>query len=221
MAKRDKLIETLQTFNKPVTIVEWVKRIVELYPSILTQLKGGKEIDVRELTAILSLKVSKNEFPNIVIVQNEPYRKIQYMTEEEKKAFIAKVVTEDIEPVEKDEKIKEDLENFTELDRYRVEEFHNIVKQLNEHFDLNLILSQVTESKNKKLEGKYHADNLQILTKEHTVSELNTQNKFTIDEQKSYIKRVIIVFSMVNKGLDIDARDEVLDLLLERLSKVY
>jgi len=223
MTKTDKFIEVLQTFNHSVTIAEWSKRIVELYPAVLTQQnnKNSESMTLRELTARISLKVSKEEFPEIEVENTLPYRKVRYLHSGMKKEYIKKVANKDIEPIIIAERMEEDINRLNESERYRIEEFSGITDQLNRYFNLNFQIHHSFSLTNSKNMGKHHADNLQILTAEHALLREDGEPKFTIEEQKAYIKRIIVVHTMVSKHLDINLTDEVLDMLLDRLAKVY
>ena len=223
MTKTDKFIEVLQTFNHSVTIAEWAKRIVELYPAVLMQQnsKNSESMTLRELTARLSLKVSKEEFSEVAVENSLPYRKVRYMTSGMKKESIKKIANQDIEPIIMEERMQEDIQKLNESERYRIEEFIGITDQLNRYFNLNFKLHHALSLTNSKNMGKHHAENLQLLTEEHLLLRKDGEQKFTIEEQKAYIKRIIVIHTMVSKDLDINLTDEVLDMLLDRLAKVY
>lgn len=223
MTKTDKFIEVLQTFNHPVTIAQWSKRIVELYPAILTQQnsKHSELMSLRELTARISLKVSKEEFSEVEVEKSLPYRKVRYISSEIKKEYIKKIANQDIEPIIIEERMKEDINRLNEFERYRIEEFIEITNQLNRYFNLNFQLHHALSLTNSRNMGKHYAENLQLLTEEHALLREDGEKKFTIEEQKAYIKRIIVVHTIVSKHLDICLTDEVLDMLLDRLAKVY
>ena len=223
MTKTDKFMEVLQTFEKSVTIAEWAKRIVELYPAVLIQTnsKTDRRMTVVELGAAISLKVSKGEFSQIEVENCTPYRKVRYVSNETKKELSNDYASRDMEIITIEERINADILKLNESDQYRVEEFKSIVEQLNRYFNMNFELHHARSLSNKQQSGKHHPDNLQLLTTEHTFKKEDNVAKFTIEEQKAYIKRVLVVDSMVSKALDITLTDEVLDMLLDRLAKVY
>jgi len=220
MSKTDKFIEVLKSFNKPITIVEWAKRIIELYPAVLIQSnsKTKDKMTLKELVARMSLKVSKGEFSNIEIEFCNNYRKVSYLSEEMKQESIKKHVSKDIEPLMYEEKITKSLNSLSEAETYRVEEFNAIRLQLNKYFNLNFEIFYI---RSLERDGEHQADNIQLLTTEHRGEEKKSFTRFSIEEQKAYIKRVIIVHMMVCKKLDISLTDEVLDMLLDRLAKIY
>jgi len=223
MTKSDKFMEVLQTFNTSVTIATWAKRIVELYPAVLVQGtdKKATKMTLRELTGRISLKVSKGDFSDIEVENSTPYRKVKYISSEMQKESLKITANNDMEPVDLENKINKDLEKLSESERYRIEEFMSITDQLNRYFNLNFELHHAYGLNSQKELGKHHADNLQLITTEHMKLKEANEPKFTIEEQKAYIKRIIVVHTMVIKHLDINLTDEVLDMLLDRLAKVY
>jgi len=223
MTKRERFVDVLKTFDTPITILEWANSVIEQYPSLLTQInsKTNEKMTLKDLAMTISLKVSKGEFSEIKILENKPYRKVMYVSESMKNDLIKSEVKKDLESITLSSKIKEDIKKSTESDRYRLEELESIKKQLNRYFALNFVLHHATSLTNKDKQAKHHADNLQLLTKEHILIKKDGESKFSIDEQKAYIKRVISIQLMINKNIDINLTDEVLEMLLERLEKVY
>ncbi|CAA6804117.1 MAG: Unknown protein [uncultured Sulfurovum sp.] len=222
MTKKERFMHVLKTFEAPVTISTWVNKVVEDYPSILNQINSttNEPMTLKSLAANMSLKVSKGEFPEIKILDVEPYRQVLYISENKKNDLTKIELHKDVESITIEEKIDEDIKKLTESDRYRLEEVVNIKEQLNRYFSLNFVLHHAYSLLNSK-QGKHHVDNLQLLTKEHSVLKKDGEKKFSIEEQKAYIKRIISVHMMINKSIDINLTDEVLEMLLDRLEKVY
>ena len=223
MTKTDKFIEVLQTFKEPITIAKWAKRIVELYPAILIQTnsKTDKRMTVLELATAISLKVSKGEFSHVEVKNCLPYRKVQYISNGSQNKLSKVYANEDIEVMLLESRMNNELVKLNESDRYRIEEFKNVTNQLNKYFNMNFELHHATSLLNKQRPGKHHPNNLQLLTAEHVLKKEDGKKKFTIEEQKAYIKRTLVVDSMVSKASEVSLIDEVLDMLLERLAKVY
>ena len=223
MTKRERFIDVLRTFDTPVTVSEWAKSVIEQYPSLLTQInsKTNEKMTLKDLAMTISLKVSKGEFSEIKIFDNGSYRKVMYMTESMKNELTKKEVKKDLESINLESKIKEDISKSTESDRYRLEELNSIKDQLNRYFALNFVLHHASSLTNKNNKSKHHVDNLELLTEEHILIKKDGENKFSIDEQKAYIKRIISIQMMINKSIDINLTDEVLEMLLERLEKIY
>ena len=130
-------------------------------------------------------------------------------------------VTKDVEAIGLEAKMKEDIKKSTEQDNYRLEELINICSQLNKYFSLNFTLHHAQSLANSKNTGRHHIDNIQLLTTEHRLLKKDGVKKFAIEEQRAYIKRVISVHMMINKSIDINLTDDVLEMLLDRLEKIY
>ncbi|HHS93597.1 MAG TPA: hypothetical protein ENK82_09630 [Campylobacterales bacterium] len=223
MLKQDKYLDVLKKADEPITILEWANRLVEAYPAILKQTnrQTNKPMTLQAFVTNLSLQVSKGEFPKIKVLDNKPYRKVMYLSEAKKNEVIKEEVHRDLLSVILDEKVALDTQKATEYDRYRLEELKSITEQLNKYFSLNFVLHHALSLKSEKNEARHHADNLQILTVEHSLLKKDAEKKFSIEEQKAYIKRVIVVHMMIDKSMDMSLTDEVLEMLLDRLDKVY
>ena len=223
VTKKEKFIEILKRFDKPVSIITWTKKIVEQYPSILTQINSNTNeiMTMKELLTGISLKVSKGEFSNIHVVNHGAFRTVQYISDDMKNSLLKKELFKDLEPLLLERKMDEDIKKSTEADRYRLEEFSSIVDQLNRYFSLNFIFHHAKAINDSKKSGRHHIENLEILTSEHAVLKKDGQKRLSIEEQKAYIKRIISIHMMINKTIDLNLTDEVLDMLLDRLEKIY
>ena len=223
VTKKEQYLEVLKTFDNAVTILEWAKKIVKLHPSILKQInsKTNETMTLKELVSGLSLKVSDGEFSNIVVENCKPYRRVQYVSETVKNTLMSRARAKDIELILLESKIKQDIKKSTESDRYRLEEFSNIVKQLNRYFKLDFQLHYTYSLLRDNKLAKHHVSNLEILTEVHSKLKKEGFKRFSIEEQKAYIKRVISIHLMIRNDIELDLTDEVLDMLLERLTKVY
>jgi len=223
MTKQERFMDVLKTFETPITVSEWAKRVVEHYPSILNQInsKTNEQMTLKAFATTLSLKVSRGEFSELKVLDSEPYRRVIYLPENKKKDLIKEEVIKDIEPIVLESKIEEDLKKTSDHDRYRLEELNSICTQLNKYFILDFNLHHAQSLSDSKKSGRHHVDNIQLLTKEHSRLKKDGTKKFSIEEQKAYIKRVISVHMMINKNIDINLTDEVLEMLLDRLEKIY
>ena len=223
VTKKERFMNVLKTFETPVTVSRWANRVVEEYPSILNQINSttNEPMTLKALAASMSVKVSKGEFSEIKILEVKPYRQVMYISENQKDDLRKKELHKDIELIFLEEKIIEDKKKSTESDRYRMEELENITAQLNRYFSLNFVLHHAYSLSKSNKYGKHHADNLQLLTQEHSSLKKDGEKKFSIDEQKAYLKRIISVHMMIDKSIDINLTDEVLEMLLDRLEKVY
>lgn len=222
MTKKERFIQVLKTFERPVSVSVWANKVVEHYPSILQQINSttNEPMTLKALAANMSVKISKGEFSDIKILDVEPYRQVMYLSEDKKDNLTKIELNKDVESILIEEKILEDSKKLTKSDRYRLEELMHIREQLNRYFALNFVLHHAYSLVHSK-QGKHHPDNLQLLTKEHSLLKKEGDKKFSIEEQKAYIKRIISVHMMIDKSIDINLTDEVLEMLLDRLEKIY
>jgi len=223
MTKKERFLEVLKACDRPVTVAEWAEKVVERYPLILNQVnsKTNKLMTLKDLVLGLGQKLSKHEFEEVTILNINPYRKVEYIPESMRMNLMKQCIKRDAEPLMIASKIKKDIERLPESDKYRIEELNSIKEQLNSYFALNFILHHVYGVMSEKKEGRYNADNLELLTEEHANKKSMEQIKFSLETQKLYIKRMIDVQMMLNSDMEINLSDDVLDMLLERLEKVY
>ncbi|CAA6808487.1 MAG: Unknown protein [uncultured Sulfurovum sp.] len=222
VTKKERFMDVLKTFEQPVTISVWANRVVEHYPAILRQINSttNEPMTLKTLVANMSLKVSNGEFPSLKILEVKPYREVMYVSEKQKNDLAKKEVHRDIESIVIEDKIESDTKKLVESERYRLEELLSIKEQLNRYFSLNFVLHHAYSLVHHK-QGKHHIDNVQLLSKEHALLKKDGDKKFSIEEQKAYIKRIISVHMMIHKHIDINLTDEVLEMLLDRLEKIY
>jgi len=228
MTKKEKYLEALKTFDDWVIVSEWAARVGELYPDILEEAneqaanQANDTTGLRELAARISSRLSTGGFPEVEIDDSERPRKVRYISEAQKEERIEEELEADIEPLTRAERIRQDSEKLTEIERYRIEEFETIAKQLNKFFSLDFEVDHAHALLNPTEAGKHHPDNLQLLIKVHN-GKKNKKNwqRFTFDEQKEYIQKVIALQTMIASRLEVSLVEDVLDSLLERLERVY
>lgn len=228
MTKAQKYLEALKTFDDWVIVSEWAVRVGELYPNLLEAAneqaanQANETTGLRELAARISSRLSTGGFPEVDIDDSERPRKVRYISEEQKQERIDEEVKSDIEPLSRAERIRLDMESLSELERYRIEEFETIAKQLNRFFSLDFEVDHATALLNPEQSGKHCPDNLQLLIKAHN-GKKNKKNwqRFTFEEQKDYIEKVIALQTMIANRLEVNIVENVLDSLLDRLEKVY
>ncbi len=220
MTKTQKYLEALKTFDDWVIVSEWAVRVGELYPDILEE--ANDTTGLRELAARISSRLSTGGFPEVEIDDSERPRKVRYISEAQKEERIEEELEADIEPLTRAERIRQDSERLSEIERYRIEEFETIAKQLNKFFSLDFEVDHAHALLNPSQAGKHHPDNLQLLIKAHN-GKKNKKNwqRFTLEEQKEYIQKVIALQTLIASRLEISLVDDVLDSLLERLERVY
>jgi hypothetical protein len=228
VTKAQKYLEALKTFDDWVIVSEWSVRVGELYPDILEAAneqaanQANETTGVRELAARISSRLSTNGFPEVEIDDSERPRKVRYVSEGQKQERIEEELEADIEPLTRAERIRQDTEALSEVERYRIEEFETISKQLNKFFSLDFEVDHALALLNSTQAGKHHPENLQLLLKAHN-GKKNKKNwqRFTLEEQKEYIKQVIALQTIIASRLEISLVDDVLDSLLERLERIY
>ncbi len=228
MTKSQKYREALKTFDNWVIVSEWAVRVGEMYPDILEAAnqqaanQANETTGLRELAARISSRLSTGGFAEVEIDDSERPRKVRYISEDEKKERVEEELESDIEPLTRAERIRKDTEKMSELERYRIEEFETIAKQLNRFFSLDFEVDHAIALLNPTQSGNHHPDNLQLLIKAHNAKK-NKKNwqRFTLEEQQAYIKQVISLQTMIAERLEISLVDDVLDSLLDRLKKVF
>lgn len=228
MTKAQKYLETLKTFNDWIVVSEWAIKVGELYPDMLDEAnrqatnQANETTGVRELAARISSRLSTGGFPEVEIDDTQRPRKVRYISDSEKKERIEEELSSDIEPLTRAELIRQEMQKLSEIERYRIEEFEVIAKQLNRFFSLDFEVDHASALLNPEQVGKHHPDNLQLLIKAHNARK-NKKNwqRFSFEEQTSYIKHVIALQTIISKRMKINLVEDVLDSLLERLKKVF
>jgi len=228
MTKSQKYLEALKSFDGWVIVSEWAVRVGELYPEILKEAneqaanQANETTGLRELAARISSRLSTGGFKDVEIDDSERPRKVRYISPEQKEERIEEELESDIEPLTRAERIRQDMQSLSEIERYRIEEFEAIAKQLNRFFSLDFEVDHASALLHPTDPGKHHPDNLQLLIKAHN-GKKNKRNwrRFTFDEQKEYIQRVVALQTMIATRLEIALVDDVLENLLERLEKIY
>ncbi len=136
--------------------------------------------------------------------------------------MIKKEIDEDTEPLNRSQKIKQDLEGLSIKDSYRLDEMQAIADNLNSYFRLDFEVDHSQALLHSENPGKHHPDNLQLLIKSHNRMKSNSNwPRFSLDEQIEYIKTVIMLQSIVAKKMKVDLDDKVIDSIVERLRLVF
>ncbi len=143
MTKSQKYLEALKSFDGWVIVSEWAVRVGELYPEILKEAneqaanQANETTGLRELAARISSRLSTGGFKDVEIDDSERPRKVRYISPEQKEERIEEELESDIEPLTRAERIRQDMQSLSEIERYRIEEFEAIAKQLNRFFSLD------------------------------------------------------------------------------------
>lgn len=229
MTISEKYLEALKTIGDWVIVSEWAKKFAELYPDEYAkaeeQARNQKNdtTGLREIAARISSRLSTGGFEDTVeIDDSERPRRVRYVSAEDRKQHVEEEIADDIEPLTRQERIEQDSEALTQLERYRMGELETIARQLNRFFGLDFEVDHAKAILNPENPGKHHPDNLQILTKAHN-GKKNKYNwqRFSIDEQIEYIEAVIRLQTIVAPKFGIELESKVLENLMTRLREVF
>jgi hypothetical protein len=228
MTKAEKYLEALKTFDDWVIVSEWAQRVGELYPNLLQEAEEqaarqtNPTTGLREIAARISSRLSTGGFPNVEVDESERPRKVRYITAKQKEKRKEEELESDIEPLTRAERIRQELTQLDEFERYRIEEFESIAKQLNKFFNLDFEVDHAVAILNPEQPGRHHPDNLQLLLKAHNSRKgKNNWKRFTFEEQREYIHQVVRLQSLIASKMGISMTDELLDSLMQRLEKIY
>jgi hypothetical protein len=153
---------------------------------------------------------------------SERPRKVRYVSSDEHDASVTSEVDEDVAPLKRGEMVRLAEQNLSNSEKYRIDEFEAISKQLKRFFGLSFEVDHAQALLNKEQPGAHHPDNLQLILKSHNaMKNNNTWPRFTLEEQTRYIESVIETQSIVASRLGVEMTTEVLSSLLERLRKIY
>lgn len=229
MKINEKYIEALKQIDGWTTVSNWAVKVGELYPELLE--KANQEAanhkrpstGLRELAARISSWISTGDFAGLVEVdESERPRKVRFLSGDRKTALIAKEIAEDIEPLNRAQKMKQDLEGLSTKETYRLEEMQAIADTLNSYFRLDFEVDHASALLNAEAPGQHHPDNLQLLLKSHNRTK-NSSNwkRFDLEEQVEYIKSAIKTQSIVAKKMGVDLNESVIESIVGRLKMVY
>lgn len=226
---REKYLEALQTFDDWVLVSEWAQRFGEIYPELLE--KANREAEnqandttgLREIAARISSIISQGAYKDkIEIDTSERPRKVRYISDAERLQHETHEIEEDIAPLKRSEIIRLAEQAMSNAEKYRVDEFEVISKQLKRYFGLDFEVDHAQALLNKDQPGMHHPDNLQLILKSHNAKKNNDSwPRFSLEEQVKYIESVIETQGIVAKRMGLDITTEVLGSLLGRLSKIY
>ena len=229
MKIHEKYLEALKIFDDFITVSQWATKFGELYPDLLEKANREAQNQVndttglRELSARISSRLSTGGFDGFVQIDtSERPRKIKYITKEELEENTNHDIEEDLEPLTREE-IEKKSENSMDINElYRLDEFRNIQKSFKKFFNLDFDLDHAKALLNKKDAGEHLPNNLQLLLRYHNGKKSNKNwKRFTIEEQISYIKKVIELQSLVSEQLDIKLDENILNSLIQRVKQVY
>ncbi|MCG8429324.1 MAG: hypothetical protein MI754_18385 [Chromatiales bacterium] len=225
----EQYLQALKDIDDWVLVSEWATRVGELYPDLLEKAneearnQANDTTGLREIAARISSSIARGAYiDHIEVDTSERPRKVRYVSREEHDANVTSEIDEDVAPLKRSEIIKLAENAMSNSEKYRLDEFEAIAKQLKRYFGLDFEVDHAQALLNRDQPGPHHPDNLQLILKIHN-GKKNNDNwpRFSLDEQVQYIESVIETQGIVASRLGIDITKDVLGSLLERLEKVY
>lgn len=225
----EQYLEALKAIDDWVTVSEWAVKVGDLYPDLLEKANEDARNQVndttglREIAARIGSNISRGAYiDHIEIDASERPRKVRYVSKEEHDATVSSEIDEDVAPLKRTEIIRQSEQTLSNTDKYRIDEFEAIARQLKRYFGLDFEVDHAQALLNKEQPGIHHPDNLQIILKLHN-SKKNSDSwpRFSLEEQVKYITSVIETQNIVAKRLGMEITTDVLGSLLYRLSKIY
>ena len=225
----EQYLEALKAVDDWITVSEWAIKVGEIYPDLLEKAKeearnqANDTTGLREIAARIGSGIARGAYiDHIEVDASERPRKVRYVSREEHDASVSSEIDEDVAPLKRSDIIRRAELTLSNSDKYRIDEFEAISKQLKRYFGLDFEVDHAQALLNKEQPGIHHPDNLQLILKSHnTKKNSDSWPRFSIEEQVKYIESVIETQSIVAKRLGLELTPEVLESLLERLGKVY
>ena len=229
MSITKKYLDALKTIEGWTTVSDWAIKVGELYPDILD--KANKEAEnqkndttgIRELAARISSNISRGAYAGkLEIDESERPRKIRFLSEQEADILVNKEMEDDLAPLTRSQRIKQDESAFTTKDKYRMTEFETIISQLRSFFNLDFELEHAKAILNPTDPGSHHPDNIQLLLKSHNrMKSSSNWERFSLEEQIEYIQAAVRLQKLVSDKMKIDLEEEVINQIFERLKLIY
>ena len=222
-------LDALKMINDWATVSEWAIKVGEQYPDILEKADrearayANPSTGLGEIAARISSSISRGAYQGVLeIDDSERPRRVRFLTEEESKAHEEKELEEDLEPITRNQKIKQEFDCLSVKEKYRLDELSAIINQLRQFFNLDFELEHAQALLNRSAPGRHHPDNIQLLLKSHNrMKSSNNWTRFSIEEQIEYILSAVSLQKMISKRMGIEIDDSVIESLLSRLRAVY
>lgn len=222
-------LEALQKLNDWTTISDWALKFSEMYPVQLEKAEKQaaaqktETTGLREIAARISSQTSRNEFGGRVEVDtSERPRKVRWLNDENVKLHEQREQEDDIEPITRRLKERQQYDDLTTKDKFRMTEFIDIISQLNKFFGTDFELEHAKALMNKDDTGDHHPDNIQILLKSHNRTKSGKSwKRFSVEEQLDYITKVAKVQKIISGKMGIEIDDEVLDIIFDKIKRIY
>jgi hypothetical protein len=225
----ERYLQSLKNIEGWVIVAEWAERFGQDFPDLLE--KANREAEqqkndttgLREIAARISSCIATHRFDeHIEIDSSERPRKVRYLSAVEQEQHTAEELEEDVAPLKRGELIKRDEAALTPKEKYRVDEFESISKQLKAYFGLEFEVDHAHALLNSFEAGTHHPDNLQLLLKTHNAKKhCNNWQRFNLTEQVDYIDAAIKLQTLVAPRMGIVVDSSILASLFERLKAIY
>ena len=234
MKMRDKYLKALKSLDGFVIVSVWAEKFGEMFPEDLEkanrEAKGQnakKESNfttgIREIAARISSALHVGAWHDQIEIDNsERPRMVRYIEENELELINQKHLDEDIEPLKRDDIIRNAKNNLETKQLYRLTQFEQITKELNKWFGTRFEVEHSKALLNQHEQGRHHPDNIQILLKSHN-SKKNNKNweRFTLEKQIEYINKVIDLQKLVLENFNLEFEEVILEDLINRLRRIY
>ena len=229
MKIKDKYLEVLKTMDEWAPVSEWAIKVGEVYPEILAKAEvqaanqAQDTTGLREIGARISSEISSGSYiGQIEIDSSEVPRKVLYVTGDVIAKHAAEDEEDDVAPLKRAEIERRDFAKLTSVERYRLEEFQSISRQLKSFYGFEFELDHASALLAEESPGAHHPDNLQFLLAWHNRKKQNSNwPRFTLDEQLAYIRAAVDLQKLVIERLGLEDQTDVVDALLERIARVY
>lgn len=229
MSITEKYLEALSINDGWITVSQWAEKFGEMFPDLLEKAHNEAinqktpSTGLREIAARISSNISRGAYTGLIeIDESERPRRVRRLTAAESENYIEKEIEDDLEPLTRSQKIKNDIEALSTKDRYRLSEFENIIDQLRSLFSLDFELDHAKALLNSTDPGSHHPDNIQILLKAHNRNKgVNNWPRFTFEEQVAYLRANIHVQRLVASRMGVDITEDVIESIIKRLELIY
>lgn len=225
----DKYLLTLKEINDWATVSEWALKFSLMFPDLLE--KANEEArnqkqnttGLREIAARISSTISRGAFNGrIELDESERPRRAKYLPEESLDEYVQNEVETDLEPLTRLQRKRTDYDQLSTNDKYRIDEFESIASQLRTFVNIDFELDHSSALLNSTNPGSHHPDNLQLLVKSHNRIKSSTNwERFTIEEQISYIEATISLQRLIAKRINLNIDDAVIKSIITRLKLIY
>jgi hypothetical protein len=225
----DMYLNALQEIGNWTTISDWAIKFSEMYPDQLEkaekQAAAQKQetTGLREIAARISSQTSRNEFLGRVEVDtSDKPRRVRWLSDESAKNHEIQEQEEDIKRLTRKEKEKIQYEELSTKDKYRMDEFVEVISQLNKFFGTDFELEHSKAIMNSQDPGDHHPDNIQILLRSHnrTKSDSNWV-RFSVEEQLDYITKIVQVQMIISEKMKVDIDKDVLEIIFGKIKNIY